>query len=308
MSQTSLPLTHLNTSFYKKNGLINNEGEQSPVREEISTLFVVGFPEDMQEREFQNMFVFSSGFEAATLKIGFVKFRTRKDALEAKDILNGRRVDTEKGNSLKAEMAKKNLHTKKLAEEAKLNTYEAFYSVPPPLMSPQYTDDLFGFHSRLSSATLSPPLRPTSSTGLMTDLSRFIHTSQSTPPKSISPPPIGILSPNHSYRSLGGMLVGSTNPADQNPPCNTLYVGNLPPNASEEELKQLFSVCPGYRRMSFKAKTNGPMCFVEFEDAIHAAQALQDLHGNMLSNSVKGGIRLSFSKNPLGVRQGIMGS
>ncbi|KAI7881082.1 hypothetical protein K492DRAFT_146430 [Lichtheimia hyalospora FSU 10163] len=107
--------------------------------EEISTIFVVGFPDDMQEREFQNMFIFSPGFEAATLKIptkdqeedihsngngtsnnnnrkqiiGFAKFRTRYEALEAKDILSGRRVDAEKGSVLKAEMAKKNLHTKR---------------------------------------------------------------------------------------------------------------------------------------------------------------------------------------------------
>ncbi|CAO3703806.1 unnamed protein product [Rhizopus stolonifer] len=454
MSQIPLPLTPLNTTFYNKNG--DGEALVSPTREEISTIFVVGFPEDMQEREFQNMFVFSSGFEAATLKvpstkdgeedissnnikkqiIGFAKFRTRKEAIEAKDTLNGRKVDVEKGNTLKAEMAKKNLHTKKTnnsgeqeTEEEKIqqpvpsrfNTaYEAFHSVPPSsvpkeLMSPiatpssmtneSYSDfysdlslvgspppqaensisrsqsvdarsmDLFvrpslshngsnsRFQSRLSavaanrfhnkelefdylskstptndrpfpsanphvipsqhysSHVLSPPLRPlsTSSTGLMNQdihqFSRFhppfIHTSNSTPPKSISPaphsppppPPPGILSPNHSYRSLGGMLVGSTNPADQNPPCNTLYVGNLPPNANEEELKAMFSKCAGYKRLSFRNKSNGPMCFVEFEDAIYAAQALQDLHGNPLSNSVKGGIRLSFSKNPLGVRQ-----
>ncbi len=38
-------------------------------QEEITTIFVVGFPEDMHEREFTNMFTFSSGFEGATLKI-----------------------------------------------------------------------------------------------------------------------------------------------------------------------------------------------------------------------------------------------
>lgn len=184
--------------------------------EEISTIFVVGFPEDMLEREFQNMFVFSVGFEAATLKIpastvaarerdrelataaalsaavgassglkqvpivpsglvgpsglglssqvafqdpfggmldggayedafgnlpldgpgsalaqalgrdaagspagtrkqiiGFAKFRTRAQALDARDILSGKKVDAEKGCILKAEMAKKNLHTKR---------------------------------------------------------------------------------------------------------------------------------------------------------------------------------------------------
>lgn len=86
---------------------------------------------------------------------------------------------------------------------------------------------------------------------------------------------------------------------DQNPPCNTLYVGNLPMNTSQEELRSMFSKCPGYKRLSFKAKSNGPMCFIEFDDITYAALALQEMHGNPLSNSVNGGIRLSYSKNPL---------
>ncbi|KAJ7223969.1 hypothetical protein C8J57DRAFT_1093991 [Mycena rebaudengoi] len=208
-------------------------GLSGAMQEDISTIFVVGFPEDMQEREFQNMFTFSPGFEAATLKIpnkeytsygmmlsggaapssalpqqqqqqssalqspssaryagsndpynlltvnqggvvvdtgrdaisswpavapsssaapasssaaptansavedgggpqhymngnpgnnplpprkqiiGFAKFRTREEALSARDVLQGRRVDIDRGAVLKAEMAKKNLHTKR---------------------------------------------------------------------------------------------------------------------------------------------------------------------------------------------------
>ena len=98
------------------------------------------------------------------------------------------------------------------------------------------------------------------------------------------------------------------NPADQNPPCNTLYVGNLPPDTSEDELKSLFSRQRGYKRMVFRCKSNGPICFVEFEDVSLATRALNELYGYQLSNSVKGGIRLSFSKNPLGVRSGQPGS
>jgi hypothetical protein len=94
------------------------------------------------------------------------------------------------------------------------------------------------------------------------------------------------------------------NPADQNPPCNTLYVGNLPIDTSEEELKAMFSRQRGYKRLCFRTKQNGPMCFVEFEDVTFATKALHDLYGQPLHNSVKGGIRLSFSKNPLGVRSG----
>lgn len=292
--------------------------------------------------------------------------------MDARDILNGRKVDSEKNNLLKAEMAKKNLHTKRglLNEQNRVTTaYEAFYSVPQSLQSPNerdysdfYPESTFISRSQSVDARSPPPplsqtIQPhtslpvntrfhipnfhqdylskstpqetpfmnfntinntnnnnsinnnsmhsqitshinsipstTTSTGLSRVMEElFIHQSMSTP---IHSP----LSPTTSYRSLGGMLVGSSNPADQNPPCNTLYVGNLPPNTNEDELKSMFYKCPGYKRLSFRNKSNGPMCFVEFEDSVYAAQALQDLHGNLLSNSIKGGIRLSFSKNPL---------
>lgn len=41
------------------------------------------------------------------------------------------------------------------------------------------------------------------------------------------------------------------------------------------------------------------MAFVEFEDVSSATKALTELYGAPLHNSVKGGIRLSFAKNPL---------
>ncbi|KAK3834877.1 MAG: hypothetical protein JOS17DRAFT_682083 [Linnemannia elongata] len=234
----------------------------------------------MHEREFQNMFVFTPGFEAATLKIpnkepqeddaltldvngvnprkqiiGFAKFRSHQEALQAIQVLSGRRVDAEKGSLLKAEMAKKNLHTRRgLSNELTV--------APGP-----------------NPAAAMPP----TPIGITSNLNG-INNSNTSP---------GLASP--AFRA-------PVNPGDQNPPCNTLYVGNLPMNTSEDELRTLFSRCVGYRRMCFRTKSNGPMCFVEFENVECATQALNDLYGNPLSNSVKGGIRLSFSKNPLGVR------
>ncbi|RDA86827.1 hypothetical protein CP533_3070 [Ophiocordyceps camponoti-saundersi (nom. inval.)] len=113
--------------------------------------------------------------------------------------------------------------------------------------------------------------------------------------------------PSLGYGNVGGPYQARqsfppVNPADQNPPCNTLYVGNLPIDTSEEELKAMFSKQRGYKRLCFRTKQNGPMCFVEFEDISFATKALNELYGQPLHNSVKGGIRLSFSKNPLGVR------
>lgn len=64
-----LSVTNSNTSPVGANGATLTATANGAVQEEISTIFVVGFPDDMHEREFQNMFVFTPGFEAATLKI-----------------------------------------------------------------------------------------------------------------------------------------------------------------------------------------------------------------------------------------------
>ncbi|TFK93632.1 hypothetical protein K466DRAFT_92857 [Polyporus arcularius HHB13444] len=604
----------------------NGPAPSSQVQEEISTIFVVGFPDDMSEREFQNMFTFSSGFEAATLKIpnkestsygnangqgarqgpslpfggnndpynlvgmnqggalidgardgmaswpsagipddghfmqnnmamqpprkqiiGFAKFRTRAEALEARDVLQGRRVDVEKGAVLKAEMAKKNLHTKRgpgvgplglpsfpsgvpgaagpdnmsglpglpaagealtqrdkqlgalgamgidlngfgqrrdrmfdgrddddrdrrrgdfssvglgaygsrgpreRAEEdererkrrekekevarARQNSYafEAFHSVPQQMVR-QGANSLLsaengnGMASHGPNLPSSPPsghnlpsqpegltgpwgnLRDVSASAALRKMGVPQHHLSGLParppsPSATSPPMLeamairdghsaptsrGLFSPDsvtsslpshpslptrphpqspssepqsHSIhgpfgqtsslpnskassvsgslsgheeelvRSVGALAVstesGSTSPqlpspasgtssgggrtgSDQNPPINTLYVGNLPTSTSpgghtlsylEDRLRELFSKQPGYRKLCFRQKSNGPMCFVEFENVEYATQALTGLYGANLDGLVRnGGIRLSYSKNPLGVR------
>ncbi|KAL8900092.1 MAG: hypothetical protein Q9207_005860 [Kuettlingeria erythrocarpa] len=132
------------------------------------------------------------------------------------------------------------------------------------------------------------------------------------PTLAMSPAGMGHVGPNSGYHVTNQQYprhnYPPVNPADQNPPCNTLYVGNLPIDTSEDELKAMFSKQRGYKRLCFRTKQNGPMCFVEFEDVSFATKALNELYGHPLHNSIKGGIRLSFSKNPLGVRTGQPGS
>lgn len=45
------------------------ESVSSGTIDEVTTVFVVGFPDDVTEREFQNMFTFAEGFEAASLTV-----------------------------------------------------------------------------------------------------------------------------------------------------------------------------------------------------------------------------------------------
>ncbi|KAI4172357.1 MAG: hypothetical protein LQ343_003616 [Gyalolechia ehrenbergii] len=170
--------------------------------------------------------------------------------------------------------------------------------------SSQIPTTRFGGLSLSTTTATSPPLQ-----GLV---SPRTNGPLQSPTAAMSPTSMGNLGPNAGYQVTNQHYqrhnYPPVNPADQNPPCNTLYVGNLPIDTSEDELKAMFSKQRGYKRLCFRTKQNGPMCFVEFEDVSFATKALNELYGHPLHNSVKGGIRLSFSKNPLGVRTGQPGS
>ena len=402
--------------------------------------------------------------------IGFAKFRSRQEALEARDILQGKRVDAEKNAVLKAEMAKKNLHTKRgpvpvntnlppimtsgsagsivdsltsptnihpseplttrdrelgaigamglgsrrdrLADytdsedgdrtmvnvrgargradedererlrrrqendisQIRTAAYDAFHSVPAHISKsptqnlssigslPGSSHDSIGplgsnvwgmtakevnrrlpirvalpdFSAHLTSPQASPPKSsglPSSAHSVDSDGSSGFHHGDTLSPPSgtfVLPqqPPFGLRSRPYSppsldssqpisstssslpssqpssedgngtvendlAKDLGSMSVGSPNsssptsagvtpsnittttrgnPGDQNPPINTLYVGNLPSSPPpvgysssylEDELRELFGRHPGFRKLCFRQKNNGPMCFVE---------------------------------------------
>lgn len=161
-------------------------------------------------------------------------------------------------------------------------------------------------HHIATNGHMSPPLSNFSGNGPMSPQGMSQYSSNiSTPATSVTP----MSGVHRSHPGFPPAFPSQSfppppyNPSDQNPPCNTLYVGNLPANTNEDELKQLFlNRTRGFKRLCYRVKANGPMCFVEFEDVTMATRALNELYGCPLSNSVKGGIRLSFSKNPLGVR------
>ncbi|GMM38798.1 mRNA-binding protein [Saccharomycopsis crataegensis] len=180
-----------------------------------------------------------------------------------------------------------------------------------PIMVPQQNNVVSGLNK-----SSSPPNPNITSLNVNTNLGPNNTNPGTNPNTPITAP--GSAAPSGVDLSLLARLPLPSNPADQNPPCNTLYVGNLPPDATEAELRALFSPQKGFRRLSFKTKapssngngsshSHGPMCFVEFDDVGYATRALAELYGSQLPRpggmqSNKGGIRLSFSKNPLGVR------
>lgn len=271
--------------------------------------------------------------------------------------MNGKKVDWEKGSVLKVEMAKKNLHIKRLVQSsvflpepssspmsilsrtvsqpqaitaASTEDYESFSPLPSDLLSPAreykdpfalqeittptfFGDALFCIRSQsfdgrnIYNGEIHPfqlfakPSFSEAEADYMSkqDTQGYFHAEDLMGRKNSLKASSNI---ERSSSISSACFRAMNNPADQNPPCNTLYVGNLPPATSEEELRSLFAQCEGYKRMCFRAKPQGPMCFVEFEDVVYATQAMSEHQAHVLSNSAKGGIRLSFSKNPLFIK------
>uniref|UniRef100_A0A915JUG5 RRM domain-containing protein n=1 Tax=Romanomermis culicivorax TaxID=13658 RepID=A0A915JUG5_ROMCU len=83
-------------------------------------------------------------------------------------------------------------------------------------------------------------------------------------------------------------------------PCSTLFVANLGPNVDERELRDVFSVFPGFSRFRFHNKSGSPVAFVEYTEIRHAAQAMASLQGFTLPSSDRGGIRIEYAKHKMG--------
>ncbi|XP_051116967.1 uncharacterized protein LOC127241793 [Andrographis paniculata] len=260
--------------------------------EEVRTIFISGLPEDVKERELQNLLRWLPGYEASQVNfkgehpMGFALFATQQHAIAAKDALQDMVFDADSKSVLHTEMAKKNLFVKR-GIVADSNAYDqskrmriggdythTAYSTSPFHPSPQA---VWGPHGYMVPAP--PPYDP--------------YAGYAVPPAPMpAPPPVP--SPS-SY-----LPVQNTK---DNPPCNTLFIGNLGENINEEELRGLFSVQPGFKQMKLLRQERHTVCFIEFEDVNSATNVHHTLQGAVIPSSGTVGMRIQYSKNPFGKRK-----
>jgi len=84
--------------------------------------------------------------------------------------------------------------------------------------------------------------------------------------------------------------------------CCTLFIANLGPKTTEEELRLLFTQYKGFRKLKFQANRGGyPVAFVDFFDEVASTSAMFALQGcHLQSPGDPRGLRIEFAKAVMG--------
>ncbi|PWA58189.1 hypothetical protein CTI12_AA402340 [Artemisia annua] len=240
--------------------------------EEIRTIFISGLPEDVKERELQNLMRWLPGYEAsqvnfkAEVPMGFALFSAPHFAIAARDALQDMVFDAESKSVLHTEMAKKNLFVKR-----------GIVADPNSSFDQSKRMRIGGDYTHTPGYSSPSPFHP--------------------PPQPVWAPHGYMAPPPPPYDPYGGYPV-SQNTKD-NPPCNTLFIGNLGESINEEELRGLFTMQPGFKQMKVLRQERHTVCFIEFEDVNSATNVHHSLQGAVIPSSGS----KTYSKNPFGKRK-----
>ncbi|KAK4393273.1 RNA-binding protein, processing factor 2a [Sesamum angolense] len=266
--------------------------------DQVRTLFVAGLPEDVKPREIYNLFREFPGYQSSNLRpptssnnqpFAFATFADQQTAIMALHALNrisyrwekmealpekalswgcGRELfhegmvfDLEKGSTLYIDLAKSNSRSKRLRAD----------------------DERQGSEKRLKGSTaFSRSHDPGVGSVHMPGMGNSAYNTIGYP----------------STQSLGNVDGGSGSEAatkSSNTPCPTLFVANLGPTCSEEELMQVFSRCRGFLKLKMQSTYGAPVAFVDFQDTACSTEALGHLQGTVLYSSTSGeGMRLEY--------------
>eukprot|EP01135_Chromosphaera_perkinsii_P009582 Nk52_evm32s1810 gene=Nk52_evmTU32s1810 len=296
---------------------MNSQEAGSSAEDEVRTLFVSGLPFDVKARELYLLFRFCAGYEGSQLKatgkqpVAFVTFESRASAESAKAALQGLPFDPDLPQTLRLEYARSNT--------TKRQNFRKFQN----RAQPQQQEPFFNGTNASAQSEVNRQVQP------IDNGNPLLHSAAPSAPKMkpMNAPFYRTLetpnNPNHIWNSHGltpysdlakpsaqeslfnqhvsSLVLPSQSPSS-NIPCNTLFVANLPPDVSEQDMTDAFRRFPGFTRVRLHHKGSTVVSFVEFEDVDCAARSMGALQGATLSPTgmERGGIRIEFAKNKMG--------
>ncbi|KAK9064877.1 hypothetical protein SSX86_016259 [Deinandra increscens subsp. villosa] len=250
-------------------------------QDEVRTLFIAGLPDDVKPREIYNLFREFPGYESCHLRspsptqtqpFGFAVFVDQPSALAALHALHGMVFDLEKGSTLHIDLAKSNSRSKRSRIDDERHG----------------SDKRAKGSSAFSRGVSDPGVGSVHVPGLSNSAYNLIGY-----PSAQSHGSFDVRAENSGARLRNSSA----------PPCPTIFVANLGPACTEQELTQVFSRCRGFLKLKIQSTYGTPVAFVDFADTGCSSEALNHLQGTVLHSTVSGeGMRLEFAKSRMGMR------
>uniref|UniRef100_A0A6M2EK75 RRM domain-containing protein n=1 Tax=Populus davidiana TaxID=266767 RepID=A0A6M2EK75_9ROSI len=249
----------------------------------INTLFVSGLPDDVKAREIHNIFRRRPGFDSCQLKytgrgnqvVAFATFFNHQSAIAALHSLNGVKFDPQSGSTLHIELARSNSRRKRKPGSG------AYVVIDKRTKKPSDA------HETSSDDGESDPDEDPEMNNVDT---AYQGDSENAKSEAASDPDNAAVAVNEiGERTAEGGLR----------PCSTLFIANLGPNCTEDELKQVLSQYPGFHVLKIRAKGGMPVAFADFEEIEQATKVMENLQDTTLPSSDRGGMHIEYARSKM---------
>ncbi|KAK2653892.1 hypothetical protein Ddye_013748 [Dipteronia dyeriana] len=246
----------------------------------INTLFVSGLPDDVKAREIHNLFRRKPGFDSSQLKytgrgnqvVAFATFFNHQTAIAAMHSLNGVKFDPQAGSVLHIELARSNSRKKR-------NPGSGAYVV---------------IDERTKTAANTHETSSADGDSDADDASAAENDDSDNKSDSVDA--------NRETAADANNDVAAVNLQEQSEktfeggvqPCSTLFIANLGPNCTEDELQQVLSLYPGFSMLKLRAKGGMPVAFADYEEIEQANRVMEELQGSTLPSSDRGGMHIEY--------------
>lgn len=278
----------------------------------INTLFVSGLPDDVQAREIHNLFRRKPGFDFCQLKytgrgnqvVAFATFFNHQTAVAALHELNGVKFDPQSGSVLHIELARSNSRKKRKPGSGayvvidKRTKTEANAQESSSADGDSDTDEaspVRNIDSADKGDFVTTYSQRATDSGNAAALINYCHTTYGEDKCSEK-----VVDDKTRVVPEAGTFEQSEKPYEGGvQPCSTLFIANLGPNCTEDELKQALSVYPGFNMLKMRARGGMPVAFADFEEVEQANIAMEGLQDSMLPSSDRGGMHIEYARSKM---------
>ncbi|KAI3921635.1 hypothetical protein MKW92_018834 [Papaver armeniacum] len=247
--------------------------------DDVRTLFIAGFPQDVKPREIYNLFREFPGYQSSKLR-------------DATKTSQGMVFDLEQPSTLYIDLAKSNSRSKR----SRTDDGRSGFADKKVRGSSSASASRGPLDSGNGSNIHMPGMSNTAYniTGYSTTRSHGFDN--------------GAGNDANSERLNSGGFHGPKNGT----PCPTLFVANLGPTCSEQELNHVFSRCSGFLKLKMQNKNGLQLHLLTFryiyfnfscQDIACSTSALNKLQDTVLYSSVGEGMRLEYAKSRMGLRR-----